>query len=251
MRKVKFVEEGVYHIYNRGTDKRKVFCEDRDYLRFIHSMSGFNTTKPVELASILRRRNLRKNGGFASALVSASEKLVKILYFVLMPNHYHLVLQQMVAGGVEKFMQKLGTGYAMYFNKKYKRNGVLFQGVFKANSIETESYIMQISKYIHRNPLKLIEPQFREKGVRDLERAKLFLRNYRWSSYLDFLGMKKYPFLIDNELHGGYFRNSAEYEDFVLSGPDVDVVEAKPPQKKTAEVSPRPAEGEVDQGRSF
>ncbi|MFC1620998.1 transposase [Candidatus Omnitrophota bacterium] len=221
MRKVQFIEDGVYHIYNRGADKRKIFTGDSDYLRFISSVSGFNTTKPVELARILRRRNLRKKencGGFASALVPASEKLVKILYFVLMPNHFHLVLQQVAAGGVEKFMQKLGTGYTMYFNKKYKRSGVLFQGVFKAISIEAESYIMQISSYIHLNPLKLIEPEYKKKGVSDLERARLFLRNYRWSSYLDFLGVKNFPFLIDNELHKGYFRNSAEYEDFVLSG---------------------------------
>ena len=217
----------MYHIYNRGTDKRKVFCNDNDYLRFIYSLSKFNCKN---LSLHLTREIPRQDGrGFASTIL---DKLVKILYFVLMPTHFHLILQQITDRGIEKFMQKLGTGYTMYFNKKYQRSGVLFQGIFKAIPIETDSYITQVSQYIHLNPLKLIEPQFREKGLEGLGRAKKFLRNYRWSSYLDYVGVRNFPFLIDNKLHEGYFKDAAEYEEFVLSGI----------RNKMVEVSPRPSQ---------
>ncbi len=215
MRKIEFVTDGVYHIYNRGTDKRKVFYEDNDYSRFIYSMYKFNCLG--RSLHLNRQINIdRKSGrGFASTSV---DKLVKLLYFVLMPNHFHLVLQQIAKRGIEKFMQKLGTGYAMYFNKKYKRSGVLFQGIFKAIPVETDSYIIQASQYIHLNPLKLIEPEFRKEGIKDIERARVFLRNYKWSSYLDYVGIENFPFLIDDELHQGYFKKVSEYEKFVSSG---------------------------------
>jgi len=234
MRKVKFLTNGVYHIYNRGTDKRDIFCRDADRLRFIYSMHKFNNIKRNRcrskeycrdrISALESRAESRDSVSAFSVLSAALVKLVDLLYFVLMPNHFHLILQQRVEDGIAKFMQKLGVGYSMYFNKKYDRSGVLFQGAFKAIPIETESYLMKISQYIHLNPLELVEPKFRERGIKDLEYAKNFLRSYKWSSFLDYIGVKNFPFLIYNELHDAYFKSIAEYEQFVYDG----IFKAKP-----------------------
>jgi hypothetical protein len=134
-----------------------------------------------------------------------------------MPNHFHFVLRQTAENGVEKFMQRLGTSYAMYFNKRYGRSGILFQSRFKGITIETESYIKEMSRYIHLNPLKLMDPKVKKSGIKDLELARRFLNNYKWSSYLDYIGRKNFPALISSNLHNAYFINPAEYEKFVFN----------------------------------
>jgi len=212
MKKPVFLNGSFYHIYNRGTDRRDIFCNESDYLRFIYSMHKFNN---LNISSNMQRFISHHE---VRGLTSNVARLVDICYFALKPNHFHLTLQQKVEKGIERFMQKLGTGYTMYFNKKYERNGALFQGSYRAILIERESYLLQLSQYIHLNPLKLIEPEYREKGVKDLERAKDFLKNYRWSSYLDYIGIKNFPFLINNNIHYGYFKDHKEYEDFLMSG---------------------------------
>ena len=206
MKKPEFVTGEIYHIYNRGADKRSLFSNDSDCSRFTFSMHKFNKIERT------RCRENKKSRGPASAF------LVNILYNSLVKNHFHITLEQLVDGGIVKFMQKLGTGYAMYFNKKYERKGVLFEGNFKAIHIDSDSYLKEISRYIHLNPLKLIEPKFREEGVRDLDRAKEFLRNYKWSSFQDYIGKKNFPHLLNNKFHSDYFEDFKEYEDFVFQG---------------------------------
>ena len=206
MKKPKFVTGEIYHIYNRGADKRSLFSNDSDCSRFTFSMYKFNKIERT------RCRENKKSRGSASAF------LVDILYESLVKNHFHITLKQVIDGGIEKFMQKLGTGYAMYFNKKHDRKGVLFEGSFKAIHIDSDSYLKEISRYIHLNPLKLIEPKFREEGVRDLDRAKEFLRNYKWSSFQDYIGKKNFPYLLNNKFHSDYFEDFKEYEEFVFKG---------------------------------
>jgi len=107
-----------------------------------------------------------------------------------MPNHFHLILTPLVEKGVQKFMQKVNTGYAMYFNEKYKRTGALFEGRYKATIIETDSYFTYLTKYIHLNPLKLIYPEWKEKGIQNWKKADRFIRNYKWSSLPYYLKLK-------------------------------------------------------------
>jgi putative transposase len=113
--------------------------------------------------------------------------LVEIIAFALMPNHYHLMLRQVQDDGIARFMQKLGTGYTMYFNKKYSRTGVLFQGKFKAVHVDRDHQVIQLAQYIHANPLKL--------NVRN-EPAVDYLLKYRWSSFPDYTGKKNFPSVI-------------------------------------------------------
>ena len=133
---IKYVNNYFYHIYNRGIDGRDIFNEEKDYLRFIHCLYEFNDKRPaLPYRWLFKKEEVlnKKNPG---------ELLVNILCFCLMPNHFHLILQQIIEGGITKFMRKLGTGYTMYFNEKYERSGVLFQSKFKSILIETDEYFL-------------------------------------------------------------------------------------------------------------
>ena len=174
MKKPSFINNGIYHIYNRGVEKRKVFLDDQDHFRFIHDLFEFNDEAPAlntyyrlpYLQSYevqLQKTRLQKIGATNKAAGRRQRKLlVEILAFCLMPNHYHLLIRQRIDKGAVNFMQKLGTGYTNYFNKRYERVGSLFQGRFKAVLINKESHFIHLPYYIHLNPLDLEMPQWRE-----------------------------------------------------------------------------------------
>ena len=108
-----------------------------------------------------------------------------------MPNHFHLLLRQKLPGGITKFMNKLGTGYSMYFNTKYDHSGVLSQGRFKSVHIDTEEYFRYIFSYVHLNPLVLVEPNW-EMGIwKDKSAAQEFLQNYKYSSLYDYAAAER------------------------------------------------------------
>jgi putative transposase len=209
MRKVQLVNNEFYHIYNRGVEKRNIFNNERDYYRFIFQMYACNIGSPVN--SIFRKeinfaaKNILKGEEVNEGLIiERHAPLVDILVFCLMKNHFHFILQQRVKGGISKFMQKLGTAYTMYFNLSNERSGSLFQGQFKAIHIDNENYLLHLSRYIHLNPLDFIEPQWREKGVRDWKKATQFLNNFWSSSYLDYIGFRQSK-LIDKNIFNYYF----------------------------------------------
>lgn len=127
MRKIQFLNDDYYHIYNRGVEKRKIVSDDNDQHRFLRSLNIFNTTESV--GSVLDYEiQEKRNPGFHSGA-----HLVEITAFNLLDNHYHLVLKQLVDKGISKFMQSLSGGFTKYFNCKYDRVGPLFQGPFKAS----------------------------------------------------------------------------------------------------------------------
>src|ERR1700686_1992234 len=136
-RKVNLVEGEYYHIYNRGVDKRNIFSDKSDLQRFLQSMKEFNTLDPIGSLyenSFIKKKELRGELG------GSSSKLVQFVAFCLNPNHYHFILTPLAEKGIEKFMQRLGTGYTMYFNEKNKRSGSLFQGKFKSKHINSNAY---------------------------------------------------------------------------------------------------------------
>ena len=125
-----------YHLINRGVDKRKVFTEDGDYIRFIHNTYVFNDTQSAPNSAVKARTATRKR-----------DLLVHIHAFSLMPNHYHLLVSPVQDGALSLFMRKLNMGYAKYFNEKYGRTGVLWQGTFRKVLIERDSHFMYIPYY--------------------------------------------------------------------------------------------------------
>lgn len=200
-RKIEFSVGNFYHIYNRGVEKRDIFLEEKDYYRFLDSLYLFNDENPF-------------TGGRSS---ENREKIVEILAYCLLPNHFHLILTPVKEGGIVKFMRKLLTGYAMYFNEKYKRTGILFEGRYKAKIIENDTYFCHLTRYIHLNPLKLIFPEWEEKGINDWKKAISFLRDYRWSSLQFYLNNKNFLNLLseDKIINHLEIKIGNEYLDFL------------------------------------
>lgn len=197
-----------YHIYNRGTEKRNIFVDLNDYQRFIKLLFFSNGTKPIILRDIPQGRPL---GG-----INKSEALVAIGAYCLMPNHFHLLVKETSEGGVTKFMSKLSTAYSMFFNKKNNRTGSLFEGKFKASHVDNDNYLKYLFSYIHLNPVKIIEPKWKETGITDKKRAEQYLKNYKYSSYLDYLGESRPEgIILDKKSFPEYFFSFVDFGDFI------------------------------------
>ena len=128
------------------------------------------------------------------------EPLVEILAFCFMPNHIHLLSKQLKDGGITKLMNKIGAGYGGYFNRKYQRKGYVFQNRFSAIHIQDDNQLKIVYVYIHTNPISLIEPKWKEKGIKNPEKAIEFLEDYKWSSYPDYIGKKNFVSVTDRGL---------------------------------------------------
>jgi len=189
-RKVSFVEGEYYHIYNRGVDKRTIFSNDYDYKRFILLLHTLNTNENLKIRDLLRSNSFNE-------LLNIKNKnpLVAIGAYCLMPNHFHLLLTPLTKGGVSKFMLKLQTAYSMYFNNKNERSGALFQGVFKSEHIKDDNYMHYLYSYIHLNPAKLKDKDWKERGPTDFYSLKEFIYNYKYSSMREYT---KNDFIIVN-----------------------------------------------------
>lgn len=206
----------IYHVINRGVERRNIFTCDSDYYRFIHDLYEFNDedspvrdyryilsgTVPdkIDIADISSYKRRMKHEPKKRKLI------VEILAFCLMPNHFHLLLRQVRDGGIPLFMRKLG-GYVVYFNKRYERVGSLFQNRYKAVEITDDRQLTTIFSYIHTNPIELVEHTWKTSGVKNFTNAKRQLHEWRWSSYLDYIGRKNFPSVINRnlftELFGG------------------------------------------------
>ena len=203
MKKPQFVEDCIYHIYNRGVEKRKTFLDQKDYLRFIHDLFELNDEAPVQnVLYYFDPKSMEVQPRYIWGKERHKRKLlVEILVFTLMPNHYHLLVKQKAKNGIVRFMQKLGTGYAMYFNQKYERVGALFQGRFKAVRVENDAHFLHLPHYIHTNPLEL---KYGGSTSINWKQGIKYLQNYRWSSFPDYIGKKNFPsvtsrdFLLDS-----------------------------------------------------
>lgn len=204
-----------YHTYNRGVEKRKLFLENSDYLRGVHDLYEFNNAKATvnSCRSIVRFRK----SNILEKLGEPMEKLVDIGVWSLMPNHYHLFSSPIKDNGLSAFHRKFGVGFANFFNTKYERSGALFQGRYKKVQVDNDTQALQLICYIHSNPLDLWKPNWKEKGLTNLEiqNALKFLENdYRWSSHLDWWGIKNFPSLIDADFVSRFFKNPKEYREF-------------------------------------
>lgn len=208
----------IYHILNRGVDKRKIFLDKQDYFRFIHDLFEFNDKNIVNTASFrFQMRNKdgdveRRNINFIERKRRPRKLLVDIHAFCLMPNHYHLLLSPKIENGISKFMHKLGTGYVKYFNIKHERKGTLFESRYKSILVSKEPHFYHLPYYIHFNPLDLKFKEWREGKLRNFKQAIEFLNNYRWSSHLDYLGKKNFPSVTNRKFLTEVFGGEKKYE---------------------------------------
>ncbi len=203
-----------YHLYNRGTDKRSIYTNANDYERFLSLLYIANSTNPFHLQE-WRKKNRGETSIF---LEEREETLVDICAYVLMPNHFHLLVREKSDGGISRFMQKLTTGYTMYFNTAHERSGALFQGVFKATHASEDCYLKYLISYIHLNPIKLIEPTWRETGIKNRARAEKYLANFTYSSYQDYAHDKRpQSVILQRTALPDYFESPRDFEEHITA----------------------------------
>lgn len=192
-----YIENGIYHVYNRGVEKRRIFEDEQDYTVFLHYLKRY-LTEP-------------ENKIYVRWKVELNQK-IKLLAYCLMDNHFHLLLQQVPKDALTSFIRCQTNAYTRYFNQKYKRVGPLFQGRFKAVLVDRDNYLVHLSRYIHLNPLGHKENFTRSDLVK--------LKNYSYSSYLDYIG-KRNSGWVDSAMILDYFKSNkgknGSYKDFVES----------------------------------
>jgi putative transposase len=193
-----YLEEGYYHLYNRGVEKRDIFLDNQDYETFLSYLQAYLTPKDTEKLTLkladhtlyaAEKENIRR----MLRLNNFSQDLT-LLSYCLMPNHFHFFIKQKRAATIDRFMNSLGTRYTMYFNKKYKRVGTLYQSVYKAAALTSESQFLHLSRYIHKQSYKT-QP----------------------CSYDDYIGRKKTPWVKPEEIlsiHAKKYPNLT-YEAFI------------------------------------
>lgn len=189
-----FMNESFYHVFNRGVEKREIFSSERDYKRFLETLYYYQFSGPKPKFS---NRDRFKTKDFGN-----NPKIVDIVCYCLMPNHFHLLVKQTQEDGVKEFMQKVINSYTKYYNTKHERVGHLFQGVFKAVAIESDEQLLQVSRYIHLNPY-----------VSNLTNE---LESFPFSSYPHFIGNTHDSLCVTEEVMN-FFKSPNEYRDFITS----------------------------------
>lgn len=188
----------IYHICNRGVEKRNVFLDDGDRARFVHDLFVMNDAHASP-------NYIKQTRGNLSYEHHERESLVHIYAWCLMSNHYHVLLSPVDDDPTKLslFAQKLGMGYSKFFNEKYQRSGALWQGKYRKVHIQRDAHFLYVPFYIHLNPLDMLMPEWRHGRVRDANKALDYLAKYRWSSYLDYVGKHNFPSVIDKSLLEG------------------------------------------------
>ena len=203
LRKQSFAPGEYYHLYNRGTEKRIIFRDKKDYERFLFLMYICNTTRSVKLA------DMGEN-------FDREETIVDIGAYCLMPNHFHILVYEKTEGGISKYMLKLMTAYSMYFNKKHDRTGKLYEGVFKSSHAGKDTYLKYLYSYIHLNPAKLINKNWKEKERRKNTAELLqYVFNYPYSSILEYK-INKFK-IVNPSVFPEYFKNPADHKKELFS----------------------------------
>ncbi|MEK7513533.1 MAG: transposase [Patescibacteria group bacterium] len=201
-----FNNEEYYHTYNRSFNKKIIFSRERDKIRFIQLIK-FCQLKVGCKYSYWSRQTSKRQLEIIESVKENSGFIVKVIAYCVMPNHFHLLLQQLTDNGIIQMMTKLTNAYAHFFNLKYRGIGPVFEGRFKTVAVNSNEQLLHLSRYIHLNPYSA--------GMI----AKKEIVNYLFSSLGEFIneggGEVVFPEIILNQ-----FKNKQKYLDFVLDNAD-------------------------------
>lgn len=212
-----YIKNGYYHLYNRGVEKRTIFSDAQDYSVFLGYLNEYLSPKnETGLQSQLSDESLtwsEKDKILRLLRLNNFSSKIDLLAYSLMPNHLHLLIKQSEENAIDSFFNSLMTRYVMFFNRKYKRVGPLFQGVYKAVIVETEGQLLHLSRYIHRNPLTLTNNPFEHQ------------RSY--TSLPEYLGERKTDWVKQNDVTNTFLpgiRGRRSYSDFVNQVDNLELI---------------------------
>ncbi len=203
-------EDYYYHVYNRGVEKRIIFLDEQDYGVFLKYLKEYLLPKDekalIDQLSNPSLPSARRDEILRLLRLNNFNGEITLVAYCLMPNHFHFLLKQKDYGSMDKFMNSLGTRYTMYFNKKYKRVGSLYQGVYKAVIVSSDEQLLHLSRYIHKQALA-------SKG----QALQGVSRDEQPSSYSEYIGKRKTEWVKLEELLGFFSHNNPtlSYESFV------------------------------------
>lgn len=204
------------HIYNRGAREMLIFYDENDKWRFLKILRYLNNdiSLPNPLREIEKLIQSKKCPRFQWPKFWAFQKpLVKILAYCLMPNHFHLLLKEIIVGGISKFMKKLGDGFTNYLNLKYQKTGSIFQGSYKGKVIKDERIKQYMDAYIQVfNPFELY-PGGIEKSLKEFDKAFEFALNYPFCSLGECFGKRNLG-IIDRDILKSTFPDLEMYKKF-------------------------------------
>lgn len=202
-RKFILANDHFYHVFNRGVEKRIIFSNRRDYKRALETAKYYQYQNlPCRFSKFLEFNTDTRNSLYQS-IISNNKRLVDIVAYCFMPNHFHFLLKQNTTKGISTFIANFTNSYTKFFNTKYERDGHLFQGVFKAVLIEEDSQLIHLSRYIHINPVVSLLIDITSLG------------SYEFSSYHEYISPDQEGLCIKDMILGN-FRNTEDYKSFVL-----------------------------------
>lgn len=202
-RKPPLINNFFYHIFNRGIHKKPIFTTKREYKRALTTAHFYKFNQPTTKLSIYLTYSKKRKVKFFKNI--QNDKLIDILAYCFMPNHFHLLLKQKQKGGISKFLADFQNSYARYFNNKNNKSGPVFHPRFNAVLIETEEQLLHTSRYIHLNPhtSRII--------------TKNEIKNYPYSSLNEYL---EKPKIIDSQHLSNHFSSKEKHLQFTLDNAD-------------------------------
>lgn len=201
MRTTPFFEGGFYHIYIHATPNLLLFKNNNDYTRFLNTLFFGNTKESLQRLD--RKTDLSSVWDMRDGKIDIGVPLVGIVCFCLMPNHFHLILEEKVEGNISTFMHKVLTSFSKYTNLKYERRGHVFESKFHSKYLDDNNYLLRASSYVHLNPKDITQWHKKE-------------HLFKWSSFQDYVGENRWNNLLNREpLLSQFENNPIEYRDFV------------------------------------
>lgn len=194
LRKTILATGEIYHIFNRSVQKIPIFRGKTEYDIFLEAVKYYLQPNPPVRYSIYRTSRDRFK-------INLDRKLVTIINFCLMPNHFHFTLRQEEDNGIRRFIQRISNSFAHYFAVKYQNSGPVFEGNFKAIRIESNEQLLHLSRYIHLNPVTA----YLTENPKD----------FPYSSYLIYIGEAESE-IVNPALVLEQFSSPHDYEKFVL-----------------------------------
>lgn len=205
MRNIRLAPDEHYHIFNRGVEKKTIFHDSRDYYRFLFLILSFQSSKPLKnlsrlLEDFVQHRVLHTKDEMLK------NRMVELVAFCVMPNHFHLILKEVKEGGISAYMQRVLNAYGKYYNTRYEKSGHVFQGPYRAVHVESDKQLLYLATYIFRNPRELSQWLNKE-------------NKYPWSSYQDFITENRWGEFLMPGIILEQFKTSEKFCDFVESSP--------------------------------